>query len=145
MLQPISSVVPHFVQNWGYISILFHFCICCKTSKCVLLFFSHVSTLLLLFFLRLLLERSSFHYCMTELDWPLCYSSNADYFLRQHKTGLFWEWRCSVFTAMWELKCPRNPKSKVLYFLTHEDGADRLSRNVGKHLPLHAAQQPTRA
>lgn len=26
-----------------------------------------------------------------------------------------------------------------------EDEADRLSRNVGKHLPLHVAQQPTRA
>jgi hypothetical protein len=42
---------------------------------------------------------------------------------------------------MWELSCPRNPKSKVLDFLTPE--ADRLSRNGGKPLPLHAAQLPT--
>jgi len=26
-----------------------------------------------------------------------------------------------------------------LDFLTHEDGTDRLSRNVGAELPLHAA------
>jgi len=35
--------------------------------------------------------------------------------------------------------------SGFLEFLTLEDGTDRLSRNVGKKLPIVAAKQPRRA
>jgi len=35
------------------------------------------------------------------------------------------------------------PSSRIsFYFLTLEDGTDRLSRNVGKDLPLYAATNP---
>jgi len=37
------------------------------------------------------------------------------------------------------------PTFPFLEFLTLEDGADRLSRNVGKELPLYAAQHPRTA
>ena len=40
---------------------------------------------------------------------------------------------------------PSDHKRELLRFFTPEDGTDRLSRNVGKELPLLAAQQPRRA
>ena len=42
--------------------------------------------------------------------------------------------------------CPKNEHySLLLVFLTLEDGTDKLSRNVGKELPLFAAERARRA
>ena len=45
------------------------------------------------------------------------------------------------------LQGPRSQRRKpfFFYFLTFEDGTDRLSRNVGKELSLYVTQFPTRA
>jgi len=54
VLQPVSSVFVYFDQNWGYIS-SFAGSLFYNVFKCILLFFSYISSLLLLFFLRLLI------------------------------------------------------------------------------------------
>jgi len=55
---------PEVIFNSFAISVLLY-----NLPKCVLLFFLHVSFLLLLFFLRILLQLSNFQYRIKRLDW----------------------------------------------------------------------------
>ena len=54
-----------------YLFLLQSLCLFCNISKCILLFFLYMSSPLLLFFLRLLLEWSSVDYRETELEGPI--------------------------------------------------------------------------
>jgi len=58
-----------------------------------------------------------------------CYAA----YIRSFFTDVSGQPICSIFKGQ-----------EILHFLTIEDGNDRLSRNVGRELPLYAAKCPRR-
>ena len=48
--------------------------------------------------------------------------------------------QCNSYTFLYTSRVLKCDRFLLLDFLTTEDGTDRLSRNVGKELPLYSAQ-----
>lgn len=64
---------------------------------------------------------------------------NENHHLSANKGTALYHWREIAYWSSWV----KNPKR--IGFLALQDGADKLSRNAGKELPLHVAYYPWRA